>query len=436
MDEKEGNRLLNFYLENGFTLLPVEANSKKPKTKWQDLQSRKNTSQEIKDIIVNLDKQNLGVVCGKTSDNLVVFDLETEEYYKGVFPNHEDINDKTLVNKTSKGYHVFAICEGFEPPRPMHFAPVGDILGEGSFAMLPPSVHTSGTHYQNIALLPPIKISKMEFEAIANRMKLYAEEKNGKKRADAQAAISGVQQGNRNNSAFRLAVNFKRLRTNKEETLLLLQKWNENNSPPLEEKELNTVIESAFRRVYAQNELQSAFELKDKGVARKIIAEQIMNEEIIITIMGTGQMFYYTDGIYSDADEYLRMKIGGVLEGNIVKEKHGTHLVSEIIEFIRTYTYVDPKSFADNGNLVCVINGVLNLETGELSDHSPNYFFFNRIPVNYGSGADCPKIKKFLNEVLGNQEDIDSTFEMAGYLLYRGHSVHKAFMLFGGGNNG
>jgi putative DNA primase/helicase len=72
----------------------------------------------------------------------------------------------------------------------------------------------------------------------------------------------------------------------------------------------------------------------------------------------------------------------------------------------------------------------------ELKPYNPDNMFFNKIPVKYDPKADCPNIKRFLNEVTATKEDIDILLEVIGFCLYREYIIAKALMLVGGGSNG
>jgi putative DNA primase/helicase len=62
--------------------------------------------------------------------------------------------------------------------------------------------------------------------------------------------------------------------------------------------------------------------------------------------------------------------------------------------------------------------------------HSPEYLFFDKIPVDYVEGVDCPVIKQFLRSIL-NKKDVALIQEFAGYLLWRSYLIKKAFILIG-----
>ncbi|MEM2450101.1 MAG: hypothetical protein QW119_05295, partial [Candidatus Methanomethylicaceae archaeon] len=79
-------------------------------------------------------------------------------------------------------------------------------------------------------------------------------------------------------------------------------------------------------------------------------------------------------------------------------------------------------------NLICLRNGILNIENNKLILHSKSYFFRNMIDVNYNPNAKCEKFLKWLKNVL-NEEDQKIFQEMLGYCFYRDNPFQKVFFL-------
>lgn len=86
-------------------------------------------------------------------------------------------------------------------------------------------------------------------------------------------------------------------------------------------------------------------------------------------------------------------------------------------------------------NLAVVENGVLNLETRELTPFTSDFFFLQSIPVKFVPGATCPSIEKFLSEVV-TPEHKTTLIEFAGFCLWRSYRIEKAIIAPGTGANG
>jgi phage/plasmid-associated DNA primase len=77
----------------------------------------------------------------------------------------------------------------------------------------------------------------------------------------------------------------------------------------------------------------------------------------------------------------------------------------------------------------------LNIWTGELKDHSPDFLSLVQLPIVFNADKKCPCILRFLGQVL-HPQDVFTAMEIIGYLLYRTAVYEKAIMLYGNGDNG
>jgi putative DNA primase/helicase len=86
-------------------------------------------------------------------------------------------------------------------------------------------------------------------------------------------------------------------------------------------------------------------------------------------------------------------------------------------------------------HLIAVQNGILNLKTMKLESFSSDYFILNPLPVKYDPKANCPKIKKFVSEIVP-PENVLVLQEASGYCLHRDIPIHRTFLFLGEGANG
>lgn len=98
---------------------------------------------------------------------------------------------------------------------------------------------------------------------------------------------------------------------------------------------------------------------------------------------------------------------------------------------------VDIEFFDDHPNLLNCNNGVLNLQTGELTPHNPSQLFTYAINTNYNPNADSSPWLQFLTEAVnGNQELIDYLQMSLGYSL-TGHTKEEImYYVFGPSRSG
>ena len=161
-----------------------------------------------------------------------------------------------------------------------------------------------------------------------------------------------------------------------------------------------------------------------------LLAEELMQQYRFITMRDNEQMYVWRDGCYRPYAESLikeecKLRLG---------EEFRTNRVNEVIDYIKASTFKDRSE--EPPHLIPLLNGVLDIKTLELKPHSPEYMFFNLLPVEYNPNAKCPNIEKFLTEITGSKEDVEICLETVGFCLYREYFIAKALMLVGEGSNG
>ena len=150
-----------------------------------------------------------------------------------------------------------------------------------------------------------------------------------------------------------------------------------------------------------------------------------------VTIIDNGEIWFFNGSYYEPHGE---QKIMDWVE-RLLKEDTSEYYKKEVVGYIRDKNYQKRTIFEPPINLINMKNGVYDTDTGILLKHSHEYYFINEIPVDFNISADCPKIKKFFQEV-EYKEDIPVTQEFIGYCLHRRYHIHKACMFIGGGKNG
>jgi len=111
-----------------------------------------------------------------------------------------------------------------------------------------------------------------------------------------------------------------------------------------------------------------------------------------------------------------------------------TAYVNEVVYGALIEGYIQPTDFVEEPGLVIVKNGVLHLDTMELTDHDPAHYAKAAMPITYDPDATCWETLKFLDEVI--PDAVDTFQEWLGYHLYKDMIYHKAAMFIGDGANG
>lgn len=144
---------------------------------------------------------------------------------------------------------------------------------------------------------------------------------------------------------------------------------------------------------------------------------------------GGGQLYRYKKGVYEPGEEavksYLPHHLGDV-------DWNPTRADAVVRWLYDTAPKLWDRPPLEKLNL---LNGILNLETGILEPHSPDYLCAVQLPVPFNLEAKCPTIERFIGEVFP-PDVVRLAYEIAGWLCTPDTWWQKAMMLVGTGANG
>jgi P4 family phage/plasmid primase-like protien len=147
-----------------------------------------------------------------------------------------------------------------------------------------------------------------------------------------------------------------------------------------------------------------------------------------------GKLYRYSGGVYRTRGEaFVRSRVKALCQELNRPAEWSSHVANEVVEFIR----VDSPLLWERppADVINVKNGLLNVATRELDDHSPDHLSPVQLPVAYDPTAACPKIDKFIGEVF--PEDATTlAYEIPAWLMTPDTSIQKAVLLIGSGGNG
>ena len=179
-----------------------------------------------------------------------------------------------------------------------------------------------------------------------------------------------------------------------------------------------------------------------KGPARLAAAEQLEADTDWMYVLESEQLWVY-DETTGTFDRYGEAEVGRTLA-----EELGPYFSQserrEIIGHLRDRNQarrseLNAKEYDDP--LLCVGNGVVNLRTGELKEHSPDYAFVRGLEWDYptaenGVGADPDRLLEFLDDVTARIEDRDTLLDHLAHGLMPGHPYRAFIVCYGPGGNG
>ncbi len=414
-----------FYEDSGFNCFPLKYQSKEPAVaSWKEYQTEKYTG-GFKE------GQNIAIVCGKIS-NLIVIDLDDKALANEVFTKWEDLLHNTLVIETVRGFHIYTRPkDGVFPPNAKFLDAKGrgiDIKSEGGYVVAPPSIHPDGGKYRVISLSHVV--TEIDIPGFVKKVQSMGFG-GGLKKAKLDEVIQGqVGEGARNDSAYIMARNLLNPvegGLDQVDAKIKLREWNESNVPPLERDELDRVFDSALSIPFEEKPLE--FDIKT--FKRNYVARHITVTLHPKTLRENEEIYVYKNGLYIDGGEtHIKEMLHRLYYGVPRNE------VSELLATIRATTYVDNDDFDRYPELIHLKNCILNVKNMKVFEQSHTLLTRNQIQTTYLEDSRCPKVLKFLSEIMPDGQDLKTLIELlASVLLYK-IKLEKAIIFVGDQANG
>jgi putative DNA primase/helicase len=189
---------------------------------------------------------------------------------------------------------------------------------------------------------------------------------------------------------------------------------------PLPKDELDVVLrDDAFAK--------PIFFEKNKFL-HNVFAEYLKSELSIKRI--NGMLYCFNGKIYVSAAD----KIEGLMLKYIPQLRQTQR--TEVVKYIERTTEESEVEY--DVRFIAFRNGLLNLETMEIQDFTPDYMITNLIPHDYNANAYSELADRTLNKLACFDKQIRAVLEECiGYCFYRRNEMSKAFILTGAsGANG
>jgi hypothetical protein len=238
-------------LEKRWSIIPIEPKGKKPLIPWVKYQTELASREVVEGWWRQWPEANVGIVTGKIS-NLVVIDID--------IPGKEDqileIAPTGRIAQTgSGGKHLFYQypLEGHRAGSPgiknrVKMLDGVDVRGDGGYVVAPPSVHPSGGLYSWVSQETSGRVSERLLKMLLDGGQEHQPPQDGEHWLT-ELLCNGADIGERNNACTRLAGYLASKRFPKDVAFSMLQLWNSTvNSEPLAAAEVQTVIESVFKK--------------------------------------------------------------------------------------------------------------------------------------------------------------------------------------------
>lgn len=216
--------------------------------------------------------------------------------------------------------------------------------------------------------------------------------------------------------------------TPKEELKQKLIRYNQN----IKQKREHPTPEDLYNLTLKQYQKDVKRKSRDKKVTHNEVAKKLLKLDHYKTMEDTKELYIYRNGIYVNEGEIQ-------VEKNVEKvcyETASKHFTSEVIGVIKRQTYTKRKFFDTDPNLLTVKNGILNLETNTLTEHTPDHLSVIKYNIMHNPNAKAKKILKFLEQVCPKPEFRQTLIDMIAYCFLPHHKYHVWLILVGSGDNG
>lgn len=187
---------------------------------------------------------------------------------------------------------------------------------------------------------------------------------------------------------------------------------------PISDKELDIILrDKAF--------LKESFYVKGKLQYEKL-ALYLIREHHVVKI--NEKLHVYKEGYYTNSqDEIERIMLQYIVNSTRTPR----------LEVLRYLELKAEEVDMESPKLLALKNGILNLETKQISDYNPIHKIKNKIPINYNPTAYNEAMDKTLDKICCNDSNLRALVEeMIGYTLFRRNELGKCFILTGQGSNG
>jgi len=254
------------YYEEGYSVVPLQRADKKPPKNlgsWEQYKTERPPREKIDEWFKDRDDLVVAIVCGK----FIVVDADTPEAMVWVENNLPVTPFKVITGKGMHFYYnnpqnftTFATRRTNETP----IERLIDIRGEGGLIIAPHNRHANGAIYKPVYLdgwpihdftdLPDF--TDKEWFQITGVPKEVA---NTKQNITIPFSLDGVNEGSRNDQAARISGYLISKNVNLDFTKFFLQSWNNQNNPPLPQKEVESVVDNVKRTHDRKNEQAPLF---------------------------------------------------------------------------------------------------------------------------------------------------------------------------------
>lgn len=470
---------------NKLNIIPIEQNGKRPLIRWKKYINKKYPKNKLKEF----KPCNYGVVCGRASNNLVIFDLDykdnNKKYFSRIFQKFYETYPQlatTFITETPHGHHFWYYIKDRCPTRSPHqdsqkskileklanhknpflikvtnfpnLLKGVDILGQNGYALIPPS-KIDGVEYRAMNNKEVKVISNVVFEKIKEFFLMESPTRRQMRTPFFLLLMGDVDIEDQSQS------------TGKEEFLywkyLFLEAFHNLDLKPEDLFHFLKLNQPAFNEEKTRIQLQYVDFSKNPMTNEKMfelfpshsttiineredsddpdyvkIGEKLKERYQLLTMDDSGEILIKRGNVCSNDIKEMEEELAEEIR---IRRKSITHLSNQVLKWIRLTTKFSRENFCYDEWLINFKNGYYDLKKDAFFPHEEfkDKLFCYEIPHEYEDGEfDCPKFKKALSEWLGRDNKVtqNDIFEMIGYTMTMNTDMKTAFFIFGPSHSG
>ncbi len=445
------------YAKSGFCPIPIKGRSKQ--TSLMQLApylERKATREELS----SWSWSGVGIVTGPLS-GVLVLDVDGPEGEAELKKHGHPITP--MVRTASGGLHLYFRYPGRDVRTGIRVAPGLDVKASGGYVVAPPSIGPNGKPYEWIVSPEDAELA----EPPAWLMQLL-EARSGQHKGPAPTVGEQIPSGERNKVLTSMAGTMRRRGMEEAEILAALEVANERRcSPPLETSEVERIAHSIARYEPAGETVRisdisvngrgsqhppESFNLTDLGNAARLVAHHgqdlrycypwgawLIYDGRRWAVDDTGEIHrrakQTVKEIYREASAAADDEVRKAIAKHAVRSE-SENRIQAMISLAKSEVPVMPAELDASPWLMNVLNGTVNLRTGELQEHLREDLITKIAPVEYDPEATAETWEAVLERVLPS-EPVRAFFKrLCGYAISGDVSEHVLPVLYGTGANG
>jgi putative DNA primase/helicase len=172
--------------------------------------------------------------------------------------------------------------------------------------------------------------------------------------------------------------------------------------------------------------------VKSIGLA-PALASEIQTQDYFAQDLGE-RLYRYHHGVYvPDGVAHVKRQVKHILSDWRMTDEWSRGVADETAEYLR----VDAPRLWDEppSHVLNLQNGLFDLPTRTIKDHSPQHLSTYQLPVSYEASATCPSIETFISQVFP-ADSLHMAWEIAATLIRPTRNWQRAVLLYGTGGNG